>query len=126
MPTHSAALTYNNVSAVNVSKTAGAAQEVDEAIPPNSTDLQIAGLTVDVSALQSIYLLSDKALTLETNSSSAPTETLILAANVPLFWTDDMPTAMRPFQSDVTALFVTELAGVAAQLKIQTLQDPTP
>jgi hypothetical protein len=126
MPTHNLNLRYDDAAAIVVSKTAGAEQNVEETIPADSTDLLLVGLTIDVSALKSIYIKSDKALTLETNSSSAADETLTLGADTPIIWYDGMPAAMKPFQQDVTALYVTEGASVDANLIIKTLQDPTP
>ena len=100
---------------------------IDEAIPENSTDLAVA-FVADVSQLKSLFLLSDKALTIKTNSDSAPDNTIVLAAGVPLIWnnqnglalTDTVPAAIT---ADITALYVTNTD--AAALKIRALLDPT-
>ena len=126
MPTHNLFVRYDDQPSVTVAKTAGLEVSVEEAIPANSTNLQIVGVTCDQSQLKSVYLKSDKALTLKTNSTGAPQDTISLVADSPIVWNDDMPAAACPFAGDVTALYVTEGAGVDANLVVKLLQDPTP
>ena len=103
---------------------------VDESVPDSSTDLQI-NVTIDVSALVVIYLLSDKDVTIETNSGSTPDDTIVLKANKPYIWgndgdTFDAASVTQKLSVDVTAFFVTNASGAAAQIKCEVLQDATP
>jgi hypothetical protein len=103
----------------------GAEHNIDEAIPLG-TDTLVA-YALDVSQLKSIFIVSDKAMTIETNSGSAAANTITLAANVPFLWAfGDAPlrdTAGVAITVDITALYVTNAAN--AQLQIRALLDPT-
>ncbi|MDZ4250311.1 MAG: hypothetical protein U0990_09510 [Candidatus Nanopelagicales bacterium] len=114
-----------------MTKTAGNRNSFDEPIADAQTD-KLVNVAIDVSALQSFYMVSDQAVTIETNDGTTPQETIVLKANEPLSWIKgsnqlggaDYPAV--PFGGDVTAFFVTNASGSAAQLKIEILQDPTP
>lgn len=105
-----------------VSKTAEAQIRMDVPIGATQTD-KVVEVAFPYDGLVSLLLSSDVAMTLETNSGSAPDDTINLAANQPLEWHDDMPYA-NPFTADVTALYVTNTA--VGTLKIRALYDPTP
>lgn len=128
MASHTLQVAYDDVPAVSISKTSGAEININETIPQSSSDLEIPALTVDVSALKSLYIKANGALTLKTNSSSTPQETIVLVANSPIVWNDDLPTGIRDaiFSGDVTTLFVTEGGTADVELIIKTLQDATP
>ena len=97
---------------------------IDESVADSSTDFLITG-TLDVSAVQALYINSTQNVTLETNSGSAPADTISLKANVPYIWTTDSYDAMK-LATDVTAFYVTNASGSAAQLRIEALTDATP
>jgi hypothetical protein len=69
--------------------------------------------------------VSDKAITLETNSGGSPVDTIALAANVPYDWRVGNADAFR-LGTDVTGLFVTNASGDEARLQIEVLFDNTP
>lgn len=98
---------------------------VNESIADSTTDGLIA-FALDVSQLTSIVLLSDYAVTLETNDGTTPTETLNLSAGIPVMWDSGKPAGDKPFSSDITALYVTNSSGSAAQLDIDAIYDSTP
>lgn len=104
----------------------GSEINLDESIADSSTDLLVA-FTLDVSALKSFFMVSDQAITVETNNGTTPDDTFTLAANVPIVW-DVNSGAANPFASavDVTALYVTNSSGSAATLQIRCGYDPTP
>jgi hypothetical protein len=67
----------------------------------------------DVSQIVSLAIEADTAMTLETNSSSSPANTISLTANTPLIWdTTILATtgAANPLTTDVTSLFITNAA----------------
>jgi len=81
-------------------------------------------MTIDVSQLKAIYILSDQNITLETNSGSAPADTLNLLANVPYVWhTGSYFTNL--LTTDVTASYWTNASGSVANVNIELVVDPT-
>jgi len=108
-----------------VSVSGGLSIDLSEEIAGEVTDSEVV-LGIDFSALQFIALESDQDLTLETNSGSAPDDTISLKANNPLIWEADASYFANPLTADVTSLFVTNAGSTAANLRILALVDPTP
>lgn len=104
--------------------TGNASNTLDETIADSSTDFEIA-FTLDVSAIKSIYILSDQAITLETNNGGAPADTLTLVAGHPYIWNTDSEFT-NLLATDITALFITNASGATATLKLEVVFDPTP
>lgn len=104
--------------------TSEAGSSLAEAIPDSSTDLPVA-FVLDLSECKSFYIKSDQALTVKTNSSSVPDDTLVLAANVGYLW---QPLSIGAFviTVDIASLFVTNASGAVANLVVEELHDPTP
>ena len=84
----------------------------------------LVALSVDVSQVKGVYILSDQDVTLETNNSGSPTNTLALKANIPYVWYTNKYHSLV-FSSDITALYVTNASAAAANLTIEILTDPT-
>lgn len=103
---------------------AGAQHSLDESIADGATDLEVA-FTLDISATKSFMIKADQAMTVKTNDSGSPTDTLSLLAGVPYIWHEN---SLGTFllTGDVTALFVTNASGTAGTLTIEALSDPTP
>lgn len=80
---------------------------------------------IDVSAVKSFYVVSDKAITLETNSASSPTNTLVLKAGVPYTYDTDSYDTFK-LTGDVTVIYVTNASGGDAALELRCVQDSTP
>lgn len=97
---------------------------IDVSVPDSSTDMFVE-LSLDISEIQTIYILSDQAITLETNDGTTPGDTIVLVANKPLTWEVDSGHD-NLFTVDVAALYVTQSSGSAARLQIEALTDPTP
>lgn len=76
--------------------------------------------------LKSLLLYSVQGMTIKTNSSSAPDDTIVLVAGVPLVWnTNDV--AANPLTTDVTKLFFTNAsATLTSAVKVRALVDVTP
>lgn len=105
-------------------QSAGANTSIDETIADSTTD-GLINFTLDVSQLQSIYIVSDADITIETNDGSSPADTLSLVAGVPYVWhADSYHTCL--LTTDITALYVTNASGGSARLQIEALHDPTP
>jgi hypothetical protein len=88
-----------------------------------------ANLAVDISQMKAILILSDKAVTIKTNSSGSPDDTVVLAANVPYLWyagpTIDASDE-NPFDADITDLYIANASGATATVKIWVATDGTP
>lgn len=105
--------------------TSGGNLLVDESIPDGSTNLQIA-FAFTKAKLQSIYILASGVLTLKTNSTSSPGETIVLAANQPVQWSAlDAVFIPNPFSTNVTTLYATNSSGAAVTLQIRGVVDLT-
>jgi hypothetical protein len=79
-------------------------------------------LTVAFTAanVQSIFLLSDKGLTIETNSGSSPVNTIVLKPGTPLAWSKSAGYFPNPFTANVTAFYITTTVAARLQVKILT------
>ena len=97
---------------------------VDETIADNTTD-GVVDIAINVSEIKLLIMLSDQDMTIKTNSSGAPDDTISLLANVPLIWTSDSYYTNK-LTVDVTKLYVTNASGSDASLKIEVLVDATP
>jgi hypothetical protein len=129
MKTHTMTYGFSNgggtTDTVTVSKSAGAENNIDENIAQSQTNKLVA-FAVDVSQLKSLWIKSSAAMTIKTNSSSAPDNTLTLAADVPVKWQEGDAHAC-PLTVDVTALYITTgaIGADGADLEINALVDPT-
>ncbi len=95
-----------------------------ETIADSSTDFQIVA-AIDVSAVKSFYVVSDKAVTLETNNGTTPDDTISLKAGIPYIWNTDSYDTFK-LGTDVTDLFITNASGGTATLELRCVQDATP
>jgi hypothetical protein len=97
-----------------------------ELVVPASTTDQLVTVTFTLTGLKGYMISSDQAITIETNSSSAPDDTIVLVAGEPLFWWDGMHEAMI-FTDPVTALYLTTGAiSASANVRIIIVKDSTP
>lgn len=85
-----------------------------ETVNDGASDLEFA-VSVDITELLVFYMKATQAMTVKTNSSGAPDETFVLAANSPVVWRAG-DTAI--FGGDVTSLFVTNSSGSNGVLNI--------
>jgi hypothetical protein len=125
MPSHVFTSTYtrsNEQLTKNVTITKDGEQNATIALASSSTNVAVT-LTLDVSAMGSLYLLASAAMTVKTNSTGSPDNTLTLAADTPLCWYAGCGIA-NPLTTDVTVLYVTCADG--GTLEIRALQDITP
>jgi hypothetical protein len=92
---------------------------IDAVIPLNTTNSPVAAafLVADVVAL---YIVSDQNVTLKTNSTGSPANTIALKAGIPLVWVAAAPYQANPFTTDVTAFFITNTAAARFQALILT------
>jgi hypothetical protein len=75
-------------------------------IPSSTTNKLLTGFAFTLANLQDIYILSDQDVTLKTNSTGSPQETLTIKANKPFGWYKDSGIP-APFAGNVTAVYAT-------------------
>lgn len=122
--THTLTIAYTNGAETlrnSVERTSGAEANISETIAASQTDKLVA-FTLDVSQAKSVFVQADAACTVETNSSSAPDNTLSLVADEPIIWYSGS-SLTNPFTVDVTKLYVT--TTVETVLDVRVLYDPT-
>lgn len=101
---------------------------VSVAVAHSTTNKEI-DIPIDKDGLKGVFILAEGgALTVKTNSSSAPDDTITLTDGVPLMWTNEFATNIPvPFTADVTKIYVTNGSSTAdAVLTIKTVLDVTP
>jgi hypothetical protein len=128
MPTHSLTRGWQRNSDITSKRqdiTADGELTAEIAVPDSSTDLQ-ATVAIDVSAMKSLFLLSDQDVTIETNSGSAADDTITLKAGIPLIWENVSGYYTNPLGTDVTDLYITNDSGSSATVTLRVLQDVTP
>lgn len=98
---------------------------VDTTIADSVTD-QLETISIDVSLIQSIYIHSTQAITLETNAIDATGgNTLLLLANDPYVWyTGSLFTNL--LTEDITKIYLTNASGSTATFNLRCVYDSTP
>jgi hypothetical protein len=92
-----------------------------------ATNNVLTNMNIDISQLKSLLVLSDKDVTIKTNSTSSPQETLTIKANVPYIYVSNTGANNAvPFAGDVTAFYLSNAGASDATVKIRMLQDATP
>lgn len=86
---------------------------------PTSATTEV-DLPVDVSQIISFFIYSDQAVTLKTNSSSSPTQTIPISAKKAYGWNTDQP-GSNPLTSDVTKFYLVNASGTDAAVKASFL-----
>lgn len=82
-------------------------------------------ITLDVSEMKSLVVDSPSStITIKTNSSGSPVQTLTIEAGIPLVWHHESGLP-NPLTTDVTALYVSTAATVAVSAKFRALEDVT-
>ena len=130
MFTHRRTITYADAS-LNLStyREVQGEQEsrIQVAVPGGTSEKQI-DLVIESSTIKGFYMCADKAMTVKTNSTSAPDQTFNLEANIPVhFLTGSGETC--PITADVTKLYVSNAGEAGAgdgTITVDILSDPTP
>lgn len=81
----------------------------------NQTDSEL-NVDIDVSAVQSLWMMSTEDLLLEINTNSGTD--INLAANVPVVWTPDMSYTNPLGGVDITSLFLTNTTACTFYLRV--------
>lgn len=95
----------------------------DDAVPEDTTDKLVA-CVLDVSQIKAFFMKCDRDILIETNSGSAPGNSISLKAGKAVIWSLNCGLA-NPLTVDVTALYLTLAAGEDANLELRFAVDPT-
>jgi len=109
---------------VNKTYTVEGEQNVDVAVPAATTHKEV-NIDLDVSELKTLMILSTTDVTIKTNSTGSPDDTLTVVANTPVMWGDDTGITC-PLTVDVTKIYITNAGAVASTVKIRSGYDATP
>ena len=137
--THKIGVTYDGgagrMSSASRSISGSGELRIQETIPAASTDLPVA-FALDRDAVKALGISSNKAITIKTNSSASPTDTIAVELHSPagsvapgqvIAWGDDEDAlADMVFSADVTGLYITNAGADVATLRIEALTDVTP
>lgn len=82
-------------------------------------------LALDQSQLNGLYIWADGAITLKTNSSGSPDDTLAVPAGIPYVWCTGMLGTLL-ITADVSKIFITNASGGVVNFIIKAIQDGTP
>jgi hypothetical protein len=104
------------------SKDYEAAAEVNFDQTADSLDTLEIDANIDVSQIVSFYIYSDKNVTLKTNDTSAPTQTIAITAKK-LFWWNTDHSGTNPLTADVTKFFFVNAGADDAKIKGAFLLD---
>lgn len=97
---------------------------IEETVANGQTAYEI-DVAIDVSAVQAFSICSDRAVTVKTNSSGSPANTLNLHAGVPYEWSTNSYDTFK-LTTDVAKLFVANSSGAAATLQLEAVVDGSP
>lgn len=110
---------------INIDSVRQVTGDVQVAMAPvianGATDTEIV-LGIDISEAKLVVFKADQALTVKTNSSGAPDDTLALVANIPRAWQENDYNALF-LSADVSSIFVTNSSGSDATLQVLAIVD---
>ncbi len=129
MSTQTITYTYSASNDANLSgsiaQTGDGSFSLTIALPTPTTNQE-----VDVSwtntNLKSLFMLSDQTVTVKSNSSGAPDNTVTVTANVPAVFQASSGQTNPFLAANVVKLYVTNASGTAATLQLRILVDSTP
>ena len=96
--------------------------ELDFTVADGQTD-RVLAFAMDVSQIKAFEIVSDVAVTIETNATNAAGgNTLVLVAGLPYRWCTGWYDSFK-FTADVLIAYITNASGSLATLKIRALYD---
>ena len=99
---------------------------VETVVAIGATDVLLI-IALDYDLIKGLYILSDQDLTIKTNNSGAPDNTIVLVANEPLVWVGANDYYTNKLTTDVTKMYLTNDSNpaAAANLTIIVVHDAT-
>ena len=123
--THTVGITYRTelgtIANTTDSYSGDAEINLDDTVAGPSTHKQY-NVSCVAADIKSLCIYSDKALTLKTNSTTVPGNTINVLAGKQIVWNLDHA-ELCPITTSVTTLYVTNAGTTTANLKIRILSD---
>lgn len=121
MFTHKVGVTFSNDAGTITSTTntysVDAEVNLDDTVTAGATNKEF-DITITQSKIQTFCLMSTQDVTLKTNSTGSPQETIALKANVQVVWTVDHQEA-KPVSGDITKFYFTNAGSADARIKFR-------
>lgn len=92
---------------------------INQQIPASSSGLAVTA-SFTAANVQSIFMVCSQNITIQTNSTTSPGNTINLKAGIPLLWSVSAGYFANPFTVNVTSFYVTNTAACRLQVKILT------
>lgn len=100
---------------------------LDITVPAATTNKQV-NVALTRANLAAVVLYATGAVTIKTNSSGSPQETITLVAGEVVKWTSGQGSGLAgcPFSGNITALYITNAGSAAVTVTCWFLEDVTP
>jgi uncharacterized protein (DUF305 family) len=125
--THSVTRGYRTnagtITSITASYTGSSEVSIEESVTTATEPTLVVG--IDVSAIKSMMIHSTEAVTLKFNDDGSPTDTIEVAEDQIITWTED-DNESCPLTADVTSFDVVNASGQTAVVKLRVLMDATP
>jgi hypothetical protein len=122
--THTIGLLYTtngqSVTSANLTQTGNEEFDIDAAIPPATVNFEY-DVAFTLSTVRSILLTCDQAITIKTNSSGSPQETITLTAGQAIVWQTGATLGAGPFAASITKFFLSNAGTATANFKARIL-----
>jgi hypothetical protein len=92
-----------------------------QVVPAATTNQEILA-AIDISLAKLVAIRSTQNITIKTNNSGTPDDTLVLTANIPMIWRDGDYNALF-LTDDVAKFFITNATASPATVQILALVD---
>lgn len=127
-------MTFNHTTTINyktntgtvaasvITQSSATEQALDNVITAGASNVHFV-MAVDVEEVISFLMYSDQAITVKTNSSSAPAQTFLLQAGIGFTWNSARPDA-NPLTTDITDFYITNAGAVDANIQFSFLLQP--
>lgn len=107
------------VSNVVASYTGDVQIELDDDVAATTTNKEF-DVAITIANIKSVCITCDKAVTIKTNSTSSPQETIVLTAGKAIIWAFDH-TEAGPFLGNITKFYVTNAGSAIARFRVSAL-----
>ena len=94
---------------------------IQQDVPASTTDQEILA-AIDISLAKMVMIMSSQDVTIKTNNSATPADTLAMTANVPRVWRSGDYNAIF-LTADVTKFYITNATASTATVQILALID---
>jgi len=127
MPTHSVKYQWSRNGEMisrEVDISADGEKNIDVTLTASQTNKRVV-IAIDVSEVKSLMIDSKTNVSIKTNSTSSPAQTLTIVPGYPWVWTVESGLS-NPLSTDITDLYITNADASTGLVTLRVLQDITP